>query len=201
MRTLLLLALGLAACASTDRQYLVLQARTHDQTLAPGDTVTLVEAGAPIASGTVAADGSLELPGATAFAAAGMNRRQLRAHLGAPSSVQIETAAPPSGRVFVFGRVARPGRYPMGAVPTLLDLVQAAEPHPDFADLMKVRVLRTVGEETRESSFNVLNIQRGATNPMLRDGDIVFVDKSPLGQAVAPLGGTSEAPSVRADGQ
>lgn len=194
MRTLLLLALGLAACASTDTQYLALQARAHDAALAPGDTVTITEAGTPLASGTVAMDGSLELPGVGLVQAAGLSRRELRTEIGLGSSVQIQTQAPGSGRVFVFGQVERSGRFPMSAAPTLMQLMEAAGPHPDFADLLHVRVLRGRGEALEEATFNVLQIMRGASDPVLLDGDIVVVDKSPLGQMAAPFQASREAP-------
>ena len=134
------------------------------------------------------------MPGVGLVQAAGLSRRELRTEIGLGSSVQIQTQAPGSGRVFVFGQVERSGRFPMSAASTLMQLMEAAGPHPDFADLLHVRVLRRRGEALEEATFNVLQIMRGASDPVLLDGDIVVVDKSPLGQMAAPFQASREAP-------
>lgn len=189
------LALALAAsCAGPDTSYLQAQARAQDTLLSPGDSVTVLEAGSPVASGVVAADGTLNLGRMGVFEVGGTRSGDFtRLVRNRDMRLDVRVQLPAAGRTFVFGQVDVPGRYSLGQYATLSSLVRAALPNSELSDLRNVRIIRGQEPHTKELTFNVLQIERGGEDPLLMDGDIVVVPSTPLGRALGPLQGSAPA--------
>jgi polysaccharide export outer membrane protein len=86
-----------------------------------------------------------------------------------------------SQQVSVLGQVSRPGRYPLGAMQTLTDMIATAGgPTADGAE--SVTLTRTENGKTTSYTVNLLDMVRagdGVQNPVLKNNDIVFVEKAP----------------------
>lgn len=190
----------LASCgAPMHAEYLRLQAKAHDGTLAPGDMVTVLEAGSDPRQAAVGENGMLDLGEMGSYQVNGSTPRSLRDllakdHQIATTRLIVQSQVPPAGRAFVFGKVARPGRIALAQYSTLSQAVRQAMPTKELADVRKVRLLRGEIPHEREMVFNMREIDRGGVDPILMDGDIVVVPATPLGRVFGPLQKADETP-------
>lgn len=206
MRSLPYLAVLLAflvGCRSTSNEHLRIQARADDDVIAPGDTVTIVDELRPeatLASARITADGRMEVPGLGLVDVAGLTRRGLETELAGryrevygQTDVTVDVLLPESS-YYVYGEVARAGRYGLDDGRTAYEAIMEAEPDRSMADLTSVRLLR--GEQTDEQvvELNVRRMARGdlTFNVSLQGGDILYVPPTAVGRVVSPIMPRSE---------
>lgn len=86
-----------------------------------------------------------------------------------------------SQQVSVLGQISRPGRYPLGAMQTLSDIIATAGgPTTDSAET--VTLTHTENGKTTSQTINLLDMVRAGDrnqNPVLQNNDIVFIEKAP----------------------
>lgn len=150
--------------------------------MGPGDHVTVRDLAAPTSSlyaGVVADDGTLDLPGLGPFPVLGYTAQDLVAvlcsleeHPGRQLAVEI---AAPDRAVYVYGEIARPGHTPLRGDTTLVDVVLAAGPRGESADLTRVQLLRGDVLELAVDLREILDGGHGPMNVELQDGDVVLV--------------------------
>lgn len=81
-------------------------------------------------------------------------------------------------RVYVLGKVNRPGVYPFYDNLDVMQALSLAGGGARFAELDHIRIIRRDGERQRTIPFDYLQVQRGELldqNIQLRSGDIVLV--------------------------
>lgn len=132
--------------------------------------------------------GTISLPLIGRVHAAGLTSFQLEKQIAAKLSasylqnpfvtVFVEEYA--SQRVTVVGAVNKPGVYALTGPTTLLQAIALAEGLDHLADGSRVQVLRGIGERhNHPANYNVESIRSGKeTDPSIRGGDIVVVNKS-----------------------
>ena len=201
MRSLFLSAVTLAllvACRSTSNEHLRVQARADDDTIAPGDTVTVVDELRPqviMASARIHADGRMEFPELGLVEVTGFTPRGLREDLGKRyrdvygDSVVAVDVLPPDRRYYVYGEIARPGRFGLDSGVTAFEAVTRAEPDRNTADLTAVRLVRGEGNDEQVVELNVRRMGKGdlTFNISLQDGDILYVPPTAVGRALSPI--------------
>lgn len=137
--------------------------------------------------------GALQLPVVGSIQASGKTSlelsRDLEALLGARylrnPSVSITVVEAASQKVTVDGAVTKAGVYLMRGRTTLMQAVAMAEGPSRTADLSKVAVFRTEGDQRLVALFDLGAIRNGeAADPILRGDDVVVVDTSRLNAAV-----------------
>ncbi len=137
--------------------------------------------------------GALQLPIVGSIQASGKTAlelsRDLEGLLGARylrnPSVSITVVEAASQKVTVDGAVTKAGVYLMRGRTTLMQAVAMAEGPSRTADLSKVAVFRTEGDQRLVALFDLGAIRNGeAADPILRGDDVVVVDTSRLNAAV-----------------
>lgn len=206
------LTLGLlVACRSTSNEHLRIQARADDAVIAPGDTVTVVDELRPeatLASARIASDGRMDVPGLGLIEVAGFTRRGLESKLterfrGIHGQTDVAVdILPPDNSYYVYGEVARSGRFGMSDGCTAYEAVMGAEPDTSIADLSSVRLVRGELAEEQIVHVNIRRMTRGDVtfNVTLQDGDILYVPPTAVGRLVSPVLSRpkpSEDPEVR----
>ena len=197
--TLLILASTfLGACRSASNSHLHLQARADDDVIAAGDTVSIVDRVRPdvvMASARIGADGQMEFPGLGKIPVHGQSPTQLHEALRerynevyGHSELNVSISKP-QDRFYVYGEVARPGRYPLERGLTVLEGTINAGPDESYADLSRVRLVRGSKEKEYTTTLNIRAIGRGNTsfNIALENGDILYVPPTMFGKVVAPI--------------
>ncbi len=130
-------------------------------------------------------DGGISFPLVGNIQAAGKTTTQLQADVAAklreyiPDAVVNVSITELKGmRIYVTGKVARPGQYEIGRyIDVLQALTLAGGPNP-FADANNIRVLRGAGENVVVYDFNYSQVQRGKNleqNILLKPNDTVVV--------------------------
>jgi polysaccharide export outer membrane protein len=130
-------------------------------------------------------DGRISLPLVQDLMAAGISpaelkdriETKLRDFLAAPS-VTIIVDAINSYRVFVVGKVQKPGNLTVEKPITVLQALAMAGGFQDYAKDSEITVIRTVGNENFVFDFNYKEAIKGKNptqNIFLRSGDVVVV--------------------------
>jgi polysaccharide export outer membrane protein len=83
-----------------------------------------------------------------------------------------------SQKIYVLGKVTKPGSYPVGQYVDVLQALSIAGGLAPFADANEIRVMRRQGERTAVMPFEYERVIRGQKleqNVQLRAGDVVVV--------------------------
>jgi len=130
-------------------------------------------------------DGRISLPLIHDVEAAGMSPQQLgvsvteklRKYITDPQ-VTVMVTAMNSQRVFVVGEVLRAGAFPLLPAMTVLQALSSAGGFTTFANVKKVRVVRTRNGKQVEIPFNYRDVLKGEKpdqNIKLEPGDTIIV--------------------------
>ncbi len=130
-------------------------------------------------------DGGISFPLVGNIQAAGKTTSQLQADVAAklreyiPDAVVNVSITELKGmRIYVTGKVARPGQYEIGRYIDVLQALTLAGGPNAFADANNIRVLRGAGENVVVYDFNYNQVQRGKNleqNILLKPNDTVVV--------------------------
>ena len=130
-------------------------------------------------------DGKITLPLINDVQAAGLTPEQLRQAIVAASakflrdpSVTVIVKQTNSRRVYVTGRVNRPGTYVITTPVTVLQMLALAGGVGEFAKKDEIVVMRTEGGQTNSHKFNYKDVIKGKKleqNILLKPGDTVIV--------------------------
>lgn len=200
---MLLVAGGLAACATVDRSVGLapeVQLTSLEELPPPRGEISymigtqseleIVVVGAETLSGTYLTDvdgklmfpliGTLELEGRTPAEASAMIADRLRGVYVRDPQVRVIPKEFPVPSISVGGQVKRPGNYPAVGRQSLLKVVNSAEGLTEFAKDDDVVVLRTVDGQRYIGVYNLAAIARGNyPDPQVFPNDIVMVGDSP----------------------
>jgi polysaccharide export outer membrane protein len=130
-------------------------------------------------------DGRISFPLIQDMQAAGMNPGQLKdrieerlkEYLDVPN-VTVIVDAIQSYRVFVMGKVTRPGMLTMERPINVLQALSLAGGLAEFANPTEIVIFRNTGEDTTPFRFNYQEVIKGknvSQNMFLRPGDVVVV--------------------------
>jgi len=92
--------------------------------------------------------------------------------------VTVSLKAIGGNRVYVVGKVARPGEFPFSKSLDVMQLLSLAGGATPFAALNDIRILRREGDKQVSISFRYEEVERGRNldqNILLRSGDTVVV--------------------------
>lgn len=130
-------------------------------------------------------DGKISLPLINDVQAAGLTPMQLRKDLQerlkkfiAEPQVTVVVIKINSQRVFVVGEVARAGAYPLIPNMTALQALSSAGGFTQFANVKKIRILRTENGKQTILIFNYKDVVQGKrteSNILLKAGDTIVV--------------------------
>lgn len=177
---------GMVACPVYAANDVNLGEVTQDYRILPGDVLEISvwrEEGLK-EKVLVRPDGGASFPLIGEFRAGGLTVEQLRsgvaAMLGEFLSEPGVTVAVVSTnqKVYVLGKVARPGDVPMPKGVTVMQALAMAGGLTPYADRDDIAVLRPQGGETLRFLFDYDGVSQGETleqNILLRDGDVVVV--------------------------
>lgn len=130
-------------------------------------------------------DGGLSFPLAGELQAAGHTVAELTAMLearvrkfvpDAVVTVSVKSAA--GNRVYVIGKVAHPGDFPLNRPIDVMQALSLAGGATPFADTSDIRVLRRDGDHESSIAFRYGDVERGRKleqNILLQSGDTVVV--------------------------
>jgi polysaccharide biosynthesis/export protein len=178
---LCLLAVTLAAPAQPPAD------ATSGYRLEPGDLLTVqVWKEADLSSEVlIRPDGVLSFPLAGDVTAAGLTVEQLRTalelkvrRLVPEAAVSVAVKAPQGNRIYVIGKVQRPGDFMMVRPTDVMQAIALAGGATPFADLNDIKVLRRAGDRQTAVSFRYSDVERGRhldQNIILKGGDTVVV--------------------------
>ncbi len=201
--SLLLILLALlsgfcGSCRSASNDHLHLQARAADDVIASGDTVSVVDTLRPetiMASARIDSSGKMEFPGVGMIQVTGMSRfelheelRELYAPVYGNTKLNVDIVQP-GERFYIYGEVARPGRYKLTRGLTALEGVMDAGPDESYADLRVVRLIRGKAGVSKTTKLNIRRMARGnlSFNIDLQHGDILYVPPTPVGSLLSPI--------------
>lgn len=177
-----LFVLALAALAPSSKA-----AAGDTYVLQPGDVVNVSVWREPDLDRTllVRPDGGISFPLAGDLAAAGRTVDELTAELVARLTkfipgpvVTVSLQENLGNRIYVTGRVAKPGVYLINQDVNVMQALAMAGGLTPFAKLKDIKVLRREGGAERAIPFNYKQVQRGEgleQNIILRPGDTVLV--------------------------
>jgi polysaccharide export outer membrane protein len=130
-------------------------------------------------------DGGISFPLAGDIPAAGLTTSELRTELELrvrklipDAVVTVSVKAPNGNRVYVIGKVNRPGDFPLLRPTDVLQALSLAGGATPFADTDKIRVLHRDGTEQTSTRFRYSDVARGRhleQNILLKSGDTVIV--------------------------
>lgn len=130
-------------------------------------------------------DGGMSFPLAGELQASGRTVSELTALLetrirkfepDAVVTVGVKAAA--GNRVYVIGKVARPGDFPLNRPTDVMQALSLAGGATPFADTNGIRILRRIGDKASAIRFRYTDVQRGRKleqNILLQSGDTVVV--------------------------
>lgn len=134
---------------------------------------------------TVRPDGRISLPLVQDLQAASLNPGQLKEQIEASlkeyidaPNVTVIVEAIQSYRVFITGKVNKPGVLTSEKPISVLQALAMAGGHVDFANVADTVVIRNTGEDTTLFRFNYPEVIQGknfSQNMLLRSGDVVVV--------------------------
>jgi polysaccharide export outer membrane protein len=158
-----------------------------DYVIGPEDVLGVVFWREPDLSGdvTVRPDGRITIPVIGEIQAAGRRPEVLQVQIAEAagkyiSSVNVVVIVRTinSRKIFVTGRVATPGAYPLMQPLTVMQAIALAGGLTDFADPKGISILRVENGKTKPVPFNYQDIARGRSldqNVLLQPGDTVVV--------------------------
>jgi polysaccharide export outer membrane protein len=130
-------------------------------------------------------DGAISFPLAGDLVAAGRSVEELRTDLEARLGkfipdvvVTVSVKAVSGNRIYVLGKVARPGDFVMGRPTDVMQSLSLAGGTTPFAEVDSIRVLRRESGKLRAIEFHYTDVERGRRleqNIMLQGGDTVVV--------------------------
>jgi polysaccharide export outer membrane protein len=130
-------------------------------------------------------DGGISFPLAGDLQAAGLTTAELRAALESRVRVLIPDAvvtvsvkAPNGNRVFVIGKVNRPGDFPLLRPTDVMQALSLAGGATPFANTNRIRVLHREGGQQTSTPFRYSDVVHGRhleQNILLQSGDTVIV--------------------------
>ena len=134
---------------------------------------------------TVRPDGRISFPLIQDMQAAGMNPGQLKQRIeenlkefiDAPN-VTVIVDAIKSYRVFVTGKVAKPGAIEVEKPISVLQALSLAGGAVEFANMEDIVIIRNTGEDSTLYRFNYPEVIKGknfSQNMLLKSGDVVVV--------------------------
>ena len=156
-------------------------------TIKPNDLLTIFVYKEPTLSGEVFVrpDGRISFPLVQDLPAAGLNPEQLKESIEdklkdyvTVPNVTVIVKAIQSYKVFVMGKVPKPGEI---ASPTPISILQAlalAGGFTEFAKPDEILIFRNTGEDTIPYKFNYTELIRAknySQNMLLKSGDVVLV--------------------------
>lgn len=134
---------------------------------------------------TVRPDGAVAFPLAGELAAAGRTVEDVRADLESrfrryvpDALVTVAVKAVAGNRIFVLGKVARPGDFVLTRPTDVMQALSLAGGTTPFADTESIRILRREGTQLVAIEFRYGEVERGRRleqNILLRGGDTVVV--------------------------
>lgn len=160
---------------------------TSDYRLQPGDLLLVSVWREPDLTGEVLVrpDGALSFPLAGETPAAGRTLAQLQADLEqrvrkfVPEAVVTVSVRALSGnRVYVIGKVARPGDIPLIRPTDVMQVLALAGGTTPFADLNDIKILRRENGRQSVIAFRYGDVERGRgleQNVLVQGGDTVIV--------------------------
>ncbi|MGO9988374.1 MAG: polysaccharide biosynthesis/export family protein [Steroidobacteraceae bacterium] len=176
---IILLAAGLAHGAAADI--------ADGYKLQPGDVLTVVVWKETDLQSEVLIrpDGGISFALAGDLQAAGLTTSELTTALEVrvrklipDAVVTVSVKAPNGNRVFVIGKVNRPGDFPLLRPTDVMQALSLAGGMTPFADTNKIRVLRRVGAHQTSYRFRYSDVVHGRhldQNILLQSGDTVIV--------------------------
>jgi polysaccharide biosynthesis/export protein len=130
-------------------------------------------------------DGGISFPLAGDLQAAGLTTAELRTELETrvrklipDAVVTVSVKAPNGNRVFVIGKVNRPGDFPLLRPTDVMQALSLAGGATPFASTDKIRVLHRDGSHQTSIRFRYSEVARGHNlqqNVLLQSGDTVIV--------------------------
>ena len=188
-------ALGLAGCAETRRDFEVDLIAPSEFALGPEDVLKVTIWKSPDLSGevTIRPDGTITMPLIGDMPAAGLAANVLAKRIGdrlteyiSSPIVTIQVKEVNSYFIYVLGEVVRPGKYPLKSYANVMQGISLAGGFAPFASKNKIKVLRNVstGSEGHEKKRQIEipvhydNILKGTAVPgnfILRSGDVIVV--------------------------
>jgi polysaccharide export outer membrane protein len=121
--------------------------------------------------------GELQASGHTVAELTGMLEARIRKfEPDAVITVGVKAAA--GNRVYVIGKVARPGDFPLNRPTDVMQALSLAGGATPFADTNGIRILRRTGDKEAAIRFRYNDVQRGRKleqNILLQSGDTVVV--------------------------
>jgi polysaccharide export outer membrane protein len=130
-------------------------------------------------------DGGISFPLAGDLRAAGRTTAELRTELEMrvrklipDAVVTVSVKAPNGNRVFVIGKVNRPGDFPLLRPTDVMQALSLAGGATPFANTNKIRVLHRDGTHQTSIRFRYSDVARGRNldqNVLLESGDTVIV--------------------------
>lgn len=130
-------------------------------------------------------DGKITLPLLNDVQAAGLTPDELRERVQAAAAryvdspnVTVVVKQINSRKVFVTGRVAKPGTYPLMGPTTVLQMIATAGGLMDFAKGDRIVILRTTRGKPETLKFNYKDVSRSRNleqNIELKPGDTILV--------------------------
>jgi polysaccharide export outer membrane protein len=130
-------------------------------------------------------DGGISFPLAGDIRAAGRTTAELRTELETrvrklipDAVVTVSVKAPNGNRVFVIGKVNRPGDFPLLRPTDVMQALSLAGGATPFANTNKIRVLHREGSQQTSIRFRYSDVARGRNldqNVLLESGDTVIV--------------------------
>ncbi|HXP65359.1 MAG TPA: polysaccharide biosynthesis/export family protein [Steroidobacteraceae bacterium] len=130
-------------------------------------------------------DGGISFPLAGDMRASGLTIVELRSELESrvrklipDAVVTVSVKAPNGNRVFVIGKVNRPGDFPLLRPTDVMQALSLAGGATPFANTDKIRVLHRDGSRQTSKAFRYSDVARGRhldQNILLQSGDTVIV--------------------------
>jgi polysaccharide export outer membrane protein len=158
-----------------------------DYRLQPGDVLLVAVWKEPELSGEVLIrpDGTLAVPLSGEVRAAGRRVEEVRVDIETrlrryvpEAVVTLSTRALAGNRVYIIGKVARPGDFPLLRPTDVMQALALAGGTTPFADVNDIKILRRDGDGQRVLTFRLGDVERGKRleqNVLLESGDTVIV--------------------------
>jgi polysaccharide export outer membrane protein len=130
-------------------------------------------------------DGGISYPLIGELQAAGKTVNELREEITKrlekfipDAAVSVTVLRTASQRIYVLGKVTRPGEFPVGRSVDVLQALSMAGGLTQFADVNGIRIMRREGDRQSMLPFEYGRVVRGEKleqNVLLRPGDVVVV--------------------------
>ncbi|WP_164885100.1 polysaccharide biosynthesis/export family protein [Rubrivivax rivuli] len=130
-------------------------------------------------------DGGISFPLVGELPVAGLTAAQVREEIATrlrrfvpDAEVTVSVVRVASYRVYVTGRVNRPGEFAVGRTLDVLQALSLAGGMTPFADESEIRIIRREGARQLSIPFDYRQLRKGqglAQNILLRSGDVVLV--------------------------